>query len=90
MSEIDTDGLVRLAMWGKNMTTIRDGRMEWPGFSYRDDEWQRLRALSATVSNSFRQVHSGQRAGIPGDRRDRHCGDIPAACDRAVSGPGRD
>jgi len=51
MSEISSGALVRLAMWGKNMTIIRDGRMEWPGFSYSDDEWQRMYALSAPVTN---------------------------------------
>ena len=39
-------------MWGKNMIAIKDGRMEWPGFSYSDGEWQRLRALSETVSGA--------------------------------------
>ena len=51
MSEIDSGALVRLAMWAKNMTIIKDGRMEWPGFSYSDDEWQRMYALSAPVTN---------------------------------------
>ena len=50
MSEINSGALVRLAMWGRNMIAIKDGRMEWPGFSYSDDEWQRLRALSEAVS----------------------------------------
>ena len=51
MSEISSGALVRLAMWAKNMTAIRDGHMEWPGFSYSDDEWQRMYALSAPVTN---------------------------------------
>ena len=51
MSEINSGALVRLAMWAKNMTLIKDGRMEWPGFSYSDDEWQRMYALSAPVTN---------------------------------------
>ena len=44
--------LVRLAMWGKNMTAIRGGRMEWPGFSYSEGEWRRLNAVSAAVNNA--------------------------------------
>jgi hypothetical protein len=51
MSEISSGALVRLAMWAKNMTAIRDGKMEWPGFSYSDKEWQRMDALSAPVTN---------------------------------------
>jgi hypothetical protein len=45
MSEINSGALVRLAMWAKNMTAIRDGKMEWPGFSYSYEEWERMDAL---------------------------------------------
>jgi hypothetical protein len=50
MSEINSGALVRLAMWAKNMTAIRDGKMEWPGFSYSYEEWERMDALSAPVT----------------------------------------
>lgn len=40
-----------LAFWAKNMTVIRDGRMEWPGFSYDEAEWARMDALREAVSD---------------------------------------
>ena len=52
MTEIDSAALARLAFWGKNMVAIRDGRMEWPGFSYSEAEWERMRALAAAVTNA--------------------------------------
>ncbi|MDB5540854.1 MAG: hypothetical protein JWQ89_2581 [Devosia sp.] len=50
MSEISSGTLVRLAMWCKNMTAIKDGKMDWPGFSYSDSEWERMYALAAPVT----------------------------------------
>ena len=41
----------RLAFWAKNMLAIRDGRMEWPGFSYSDPEWARMDELGQAVSD---------------------------------------
>lgn len=43
---------LRLAFWARNMLTIRAGRMDWPGFSYTDDEWRRFERLAAPVSAS--------------------------------------
>ena len=42
MAEIKQGALARLAFWAKNMTVVRDGGMEWPGFSYGDAEWLRF------------------------------------------------
>jgi hypothetical protein len=52
MTEIDPAGLERLAFWAKNMIAIRDGHMEWPGFSYTEAEWEPLRGLAAAVTNT--------------------------------------
>lgn len=41
----------RLAFWAKNMWAIRDGKMEWPGFSYTDAEWGRMQVLAAPISD---------------------------------------
>ena len=66
MSEISSGALVRLAMWAKNMTAIRDGRMEWPGFSHSNDECQRQRTLSETVTTAaFGNIWRGQSVAIP-------------------------
>lgn len=48
--EIGPAALARLAFWARNMTTIRDGRMSWPGFSYADAEWARMDVLAAPVT----------------------------------------
>ena len=47
---MSTSEVARLAFWAKGMTGIQDARMEWPGFSYSEEEWSRLRELSAAVS----------------------------------------
>jgi hypothetical protein len=52
MAEFTQGALARLAFWAKNMTAIKDGGMEWPGFSYSDAEWTRFSALAAAVSDS--------------------------------------
>ncbi len=49
MSGMTSGALVRLAFWARGMIAIRDGRMEWPGFSYTDAEWARMRVLSAPI-----------------------------------------
>jgi hypothetical protein len=41
-----------LAFWARNMTAISDARMSWPGFSYSDDEWSRMRVLAEAVSRA--------------------------------------
>ena len=43
------DGIAQLAFWARNMTAVSDGGMKWPGFSYTDAEWTRLRALAQAV-----------------------------------------
>ena len=40
---------LRLAFWARNMLTIRAGRMDWPGFSYTGDEWERMRRLAEPI-----------------------------------------
>ncbi|ESY86429.1 hypothetical protein X739_13290 [Mesorhizobium sp. LNHC220B00] len=49
MSGITSSALARLAFWAKGMVSINDARMEWPGFSYSQPEWARMRALSAPI-----------------------------------------
>jgi hypothetical protein len=41
--------LARLAFWARGMTGIQDARMEWPGFSYTEPEWARMRVLAAPI-----------------------------------------
>jgi hypothetical protein len=41
--------LARLAFWARGMIAIQDARMEWPGFSYTDAEWARMRVLAAPI-----------------------------------------
>lgn len=41
--------LARLAFWARNMVAIRDGKMEWPGFSYTDAEWARMDVLAGPI-----------------------------------------
>jgi hypothetical protein len=52
MAELTQGALARLAFWAKNMTAIKDGGMEWPGFSYSDAEWTRFSVLAGAVSNT--------------------------------------
>ena len=51
MTGLTQGALARLAFWAKNMTAIKSGGMEWPGFSYSDAEWARFCALAAAVSD---------------------------------------
>jgi hypothetical protein len=41
--------LVNLAFWARNVVAIRKAGMSWPGFSYTEPEWVRLRALAEAV-----------------------------------------
>lgn len=52
MSEMTNGALARLAFWAKGMVQINDARMDWPGFSYSEGEWARMRLLSAPISNA--------------------------------------
>lgn len=49
MSGMTSSALARLAFWAKGMIAIQDARMEWPGFSYTDAEWARMRVLAAPI-----------------------------------------
>jgi hypothetical protein len=41
--------LVNLAFWARNMVAIRKAGMSWPGFSYTEPEWARLKVLAEAV-----------------------------------------
>ena len=41
-----------LVFWARNMVAIRDGGMDWPGFSYEEAEWTRMRVLASAVSDA--------------------------------------
>ena len=49
MGEVTGGALARLAFWAKGMVAINNARMEWPGFSYSDAEWARMRTLSEPI-----------------------------------------
>ena len=49
MSGMTSGALARLAFWARGMTGIQDARMEWPGFSYTEPEWERMRVLAAPI-----------------------------------------
>ncbi|MFD1986374.1 hypothetical protein ACFSOZ_28460 [Mesorhizobium newzealandense] len=51
-----SSALARLAFWAKGMVAISDGRMEWPGFSYTDAEWARMRTLSEPIGAGTYQM----------------------------------
>jgi hypothetical protein len=44
--------LARLAFWSRNMVAIKDDGMDWPGFSYSEAEWRRMRELAEPVADS--------------------------------------
>lgn len=54
----------RLVFWAKNMWTVRDGTMEWPGFSYSDPDWARMRELAAPISDQRYVVYAIVNAAI--------------------------
>ncbi len=48
--------LARLAFWSRNMVAIKDDGMDWPGFSYSEAEWRRMRELAEPVADgTFRR-----------------------------------
>jgi hypothetical protein len=56
MVGMTSSALARLAFWAKGMVAISDGRMEWPGFSYTDAEWARMRTLSEPIGAGTYQL----------------------------------
>jgi hypothetical protein len=42
--------MLRLAFWAEIMTSIKDGNMSWPGFSYTEAEWTRMVPLADAVA----------------------------------------
>ncbi|MFB9978582.1 hypothetical protein ACFSQQ_18625 [Mesorhizobium kowhaii] len=56
MDGMTSSALARLAFWAKGMVAISDGRMEWPGFSYTDTEWARMRTLSEPIGTGTYQL----------------------------------
>lgn len=48
-TELEPNALARLAFWAKGMVLIDDARQSWPGFSYGEGEWRRLRELGGAV-----------------------------------------
>lgn len=56
MDGMTSSALARLAFWAKGMVAISDGRMEWPGFSYADSEWARMRTLSEPIGAGTYQL----------------------------------
>lgn len=43
--------MTMLAFWAKNMTSIHNAGMQWPGFSYTETEWARMAVLAGAVSD---------------------------------------
>ncbi|MER9866079.1 hypothetical protein NKJ35_02570 [Mesorhizobium sp. M0136] len=64
MSGMTGGALARLAFWAKGMTAIRDGHMEWPGFSYTDVEWARMTTLAKPVGGGTYQLFTLVNAAI--------------------------
>ncbi len=64
MSGMTSGALARLAFWARGMTAIKDGRMEWPGFSYTDAEWARMRVLAAPIGAGRYQLFTWVNAAI--------------------------
>jgi len=64
MSGMTSGALARLAFWAKGMIAIQDGRMEWPGFSYTDAEWARMRVLAAPIGVGRYQLFTMVNAAI--------------------------
>lgn len=64
MSGMTGGTLARLAFWAKGMTAIRDGHMEWPGFSYTDVEWARMTTLAKPVGGGTYQLFTLVNAAI--------------------------
>ncbi|MCP9232208.1 hypothetical protein NMG46_18405 [Mesorhizobium sp. LMG 17147] len=64
MSGVPSGALARLAFWAKGMTAIRDGHMEWPGFSYTEVEWARMTTLAKPVGGGTYQLFTLVNAAI--------------------------
>ncbi len=64
MVEMSDGSLARLAFWAKGMVGIRDGRMEWPGFSYAAAEWERMRVISAPINRETYRKFTLVNAGL--------------------------
>jgi hypothetical protein len=64
MSGMTSGALARLAFWARGMVAIKDGRMEWPGFSYTDAEWARMRVLAAPIGAGRYQLFTWVNAAI--------------------------
>ncbi|MBN9221063.1 MAG: hypothetical protein J0I79_24215 [Mesorhizobium sp.] len=64
MDGITGGALARLAFWAKGMVSINDARMEWPGFSYSEAEWARMRTLSAPIGAGTYQLFTWVNAAI--------------------------
>ena len=64
MNGMTNGALARLAFWARGMIAIRDGRMEWPGFSYSEPEWTRMRTLAAPISVGTYQLFTWVNAAI--------------------------
>lgn len=43
--------LLQLAFWAKNMTSIRNAGMQWPGFSYSETEWAWMAELADAIGD---------------------------------------
>ena len=64
MGDVTGSALARLAFWAKGMVSINDARMEWPGFSYSDAEWARMRTLSEPIGAGTYQLFTMVNAAI--------------------------
>ncbi|WP_152536069.1 hypothetical protein [Mesorhizobium loti] len=64
MDGLTGSGLARLAFWAKGMVSINNARMEWPGFSYSDAEWARMRTLSEPIGAGTYQLFTMVNAAI--------------------------
>ncbi|MER9597571.1 MULTISPECIES: hypothetical protein [unclassified Mesorhizobium] len=64
MSGMTSGALARLAFWAKGMTAIRDGHMEWPGFSYTEAEWARMSTLAKPIGAGTYQLFTLVNAAI--------------------------
>ncbi|QKC83030.1 hypothetical protein [Mesorhizobium sp. NZP2077] len=64
MGDVTGSALARLAFWAKGMVSINNARMEWPGFSYNDAEWARMRALSGPIGAGTYQLFTMVNAAI--------------------------
>lgn len=56
MDGLGDSALARLAFWAKGMVSINNAKMEWPGFSYTEAEWARMRTLSEPISATTYQM----------------------------------